>query len=104
VTTIFDIRMYDGSRHFGSLPETVSVTEADLSRLRAHANQLRGAKVVKTLTDNVTEAWLDFDHAGHLFSMNNQNGEWWFFVVDPACPDDILRAVLGHFATLLTRG
>jgi hypothetical protein len=101
VTTILDIRMHDGSRHFGSLPETVSVTESDMQRLRAHVNLLRGAKVVETLTDNITEAWNDFDYAGNRFTMNNQNGAWWFFVADPTCPDDILRAVLAHFALLL---
>ena len=33
--------------------------------------------------------------------MNNQCGEWWFFVTDPACADEILDAVLLHFETLL---
>jgi hypothetical protein len=33
--------------------------------------------------------------------MNNQQGEWWFFVEDPACPDETLEAVLDHFESLL---
>ncbi|NUQ55754.1 MAG: hypothetical protein HUU14_07705, partial [Dehalococcoidia bacterium] len=28
------------------------------------------------------------------FSLNNQQGEWWCFVRDPAAPDVALRAVL----------
>jgi hypothetical protein len=104
VTPIFDMRMHDGSRHFGSLPETLSVTESHVQRLQAHVALLRDATIVGVVTDQLTEAWIDFHHAGHRFSMNNQSGDWWFFVADPACPDEVLRAVLAHFATILGQG
>jgi hypothetical protein len=62
---------------------------------------LPGTEVTKYLTDNVTEMWLDFSFRGHSFTVNNQYGEFWFFVTDPACPDDIRTAVVEHCELLL---
>ncbi|MBK7708568.1 MAG: hypothetical protein IPJ30_23110 [Acidobacteria bacterium] len=45
--------------------------------------------------------WLDFDYRGHRFSVNNQFGDYWFFVRDPKCPDEILLEVCAHFRALL---
>jgi hypothetical protein len=93
--------MNDGSRHFVGLPETYDVEHPEWHRLHAHAGRLAGATVTGFMTDDVTEAWLDFTYREHAFSVNNQQGEWWFFVADPACPDEILHAVAAHFETLL---
>ena len=30
------------------------------------------------------------------FSVNNQFGEWWFFVRDPSCDDAVLQTVVHH--------
>ena len=98
---IFDSRMADGSRHFGSLPESFDASGPEWHRLRAHVATLDGAEVRGFVTDDVTEAWIDFAYAGHAFSLNNQQGEWWFFVADPACPDALLARVLEHFATVI---
>jgi hypothetical protein len=98
---LLDIRMADGSRHFGDLPETYDADQPQWHRLREHVGQLPGARLTGFVTDDVTEAWIDFAHRGHTFSLNNQAGEWWFFVEDPACPDDILGQVLEHFELLL---
>ena len=90
---LFDYRMEDGSRNFADLPETVFFDE-----LRTHLKGLTGAVETSFLTDWVTEVWLAFDHRGHSFSINNQYGDYWFFVKDPACPDEILTEVIEHFA------
>ena len=90
------IVMNDGSRHFGELPQTVLWYE-----LRDHIEVLEGASVTDFVTDHVTEAWIDFSYRGHRFSVNDQFGDYWFFVEDPNCPDEILRAVLSHCELLL---
>jgi hypothetical protein len=98
---LFDFRMADGSRNFADLPESYSVDVPQWERLRDHVAGLAGAELTGFVTDQVTEAWIDFTYAAQSFSINNQSGEWWFFVADPACPDAVLHAVIDHFATLL---
>lgn len=39
--------------------------------------------------------------ASHSFSINDQFGDYWFFVDNPNCPDEILERVLAHFQVLL---
>lgn len=98
---IYDLRMHDGSRHFGSLAETYDVQSPQWYRLRDHVARLCGAKLTGCTTDDVCEAWIDFRHEGQSLSTNNRNGEWWFFVADPGCPESVLTAVLDHFEVLL---
>jgi hypothetical protein len=93
---LYSIIMHDGSRHFGDLPQTVL-----WHALRDHIEELEGAVVTGFVTDEVTEAWIDFSYRGHEFSVNDQYGEYWFFVQDPECPDEILEAVLSHCKLLL---
>jgi hypothetical protein len=88
---LLNIEMKDGSRHFGDLPQTVL-----WHQMRDHIGKLDGAKVTHFVTDNVTEAWIDFSYRGHRFSVNDQFGNYWFFVNDPTCPDEVLEAVLSH--------
>jgi len=93
---LFNIVMKDGSRHFGELPQTVLWYD-----LRDHVERFEGARVTDFITDHVTEAWIDFSYRGNSFSVNDQCGDYWFFVEDPSCPDDILKAVLSHCESLL---
>jgi len=93
---LYSVIMHDGSRHFGDLPQTVL-----WHGLRDHIEGLSGAAVTGFVTDEVTEAWIDFSYRGHEFSVNDQYGEYWFFVRDPECPDEILEAVLSHCKLLL---
>ena len=81
----------DGSRWFTELPESRSFEE-----LRDHLARLTGVRITEFLTDHVTEAWIDFAYRGHTFSVNNQFGDYWFFVREPSCPDDILTEVVSH--------
>lgn len=101
---IYDLRMNDGSRHFACLPETYAVARPQWEDIRDHVAVLEGAVLTGYATDQVTEAWIDFTFRGYAFSMNNQNGEWWFFVQDPACGEEILDGVLVHFEALLGAG
>ncbi len=98
---LIDMRMHDGSRHFAGLPETYDVASPQWHKLRVHVTELAGAAVRGFVTDDVTEAWIDFEFRGQAFSINNQHGDWWFFVDDPACPDAVLLEVLDHFERLL---
>src|SRR5678815_2509285 len=88
--------MNDGSRHFGNLPQSVLWHE-----LRDHISRLEGAVLTDFVTDNVTEAWIDFTYRGCRFSVNDQMGDYWFFVDRPICPDAVLQAVLSHCELLL---
>lgn len=88
--------MNDGSRHFASLPEC-----EPWSILREHLATLEGATVTRFLTDNVTEVWIDFEYSDQQFSINNQLGEYWFFVRNPSCDEVILKRVVTHCSGLL---
>lgn len=85
-----DIRAHDGSRQFLALPETVSA-----EKLR-HCIRALKARTTGFL-DAPAEIWIDFRFAGHDFTINRQNGEYWFFVADPDCPETILHSVAEHF-------
>jgi hypothetical protein len=93
---LINLIMHDGSRHFGDLPQTRM-----WYAIRDHVERLPGAVLTGFITDGITEAWIDFTYREHAFSINDQFGDYWFFVNDPGCPDDILSDVLGHFAELL---
>jgi hypothetical protein len=88
--------MHDGSRHFASLPESASA-----ERLKQRLEELEGVVITGLLTDGVTESWIDFDFHGCHFTVNNQMGEYWFFVNDPTCPDATLAAIVDHASRLL---
>src|SRR6266498_2065978 len=96
---LLNVIMNDGSRKFGELPQTVLWYE-----LRDRIQRLDGADITGFLTDDVTEAWIDFTYRGCRFSVNDQFGGYWFFVDSPKCPDDILEAVLSHCQLLLGSG
>ena len=93
---LLNVTMNDGSRHFGDLPQTVLWHE-----LRDHVGRLDGAVLTGFITDNVTEAWIDFTYGACRFSINDQMGNYWFFVDNPICPDEVLEAVLSHCELLL---
>jgi hypothetical protein len=93
---ILELIMKDGSRHFGELPQTVLWHE-----LRDHIERLEGAAITNFITDNITEAWIHFTYSGYHFSVNDQFGDYWFFVDNPKCPDNILEAILSHSKRLI---
>src|SRR5687768_12077490 len=91
-----EIKMNDGSRHFVDMPEVVFFDEfAD------HVEELEGAEITEFLTDGIIEMWLDFEFRGHKFSVNNQLGDYMFFVEDASCDEEILLEIIDHFRKLL---
>ncbi|HMS40924.1 MAG TPA: hypothetical protein PKE69_11905, partial [Pyrinomonadaceae bacterium] len=98
IRDLLDIKMNDGSRHFVDMPEVVFFDE-----LADHVEQLDGAEITEFITDGVVEMWLDFEYRGHKFSVNNQLGDFWFFVENPDCPEEILLEIIDHFRQLLER-
>ena len=93
---LLNVIMNDGSRWFGELPQNVLWYD-----LRDHIEKLDDAAVTDFITDNVIQAWIDFACRGYRFSVNDQFGDYWFFVDNPKCPDDILKVVLSHCKLLL---
>ena len=83
--------MRDGSRHFYDFPEILSFESC-----REFLKTLGGAEITGYLTDQVTEVWIDLNFRGHKFSVNNQCGEYWCFVENPACSDEILGEFVAH--------
>lgn len=88
--------MNDGSRHFVDMPEVVFFDE-----FCEHTEKLEEAEITEFVTDGVVEMWLDFEFRGHKFSVNNQLGDYLFFVEDPECPEEILLEIIAHFRKLL---
>lgn len=90
--------MNDGSRHFVDMPEVVFFDDfAD------YVEELDGAEITEFITDGVVEMWLEFEFRGHKFSVNNQLGDYRFFVEDSNCPEEILLELIDHFRLLLER-
>ena len=86
---------HDGGRQFAALPRTI-----DPMTLRDHIAVLPGAEI-GSFVYSVSESWIDFALEGHTFSVNDQFGEYWFFVANPDTPDELLERVVSHAATLL---
>jgi hypothetical protein len=95
---LLDIRMNDGSRNFADLPELVFS-----DKLQEHTKALINAVVTEFITDWIAEVWLTFEYRGHKFSINNQMGNYWFFVENTNCPDEILLEVVEHFKTRIEK-
>lgn len=88
--------MHDGSRNFVLLPQNKSPL-----RVLLHVFTLPGAYPTGYLPSLVAGSWIDFRFKGHKFSINNQYGDYWFFVADPSCPEAILSKIAAHFSKLL---
>ena len=91
---LIDFKANDGSRQFLALPESIGFDD-----LLDHIATLSGVTITDYVTDHRTEVWIDFDFHGHNFSVNNQMGEYWFFVKDPNCHEDFLTTIATHCAT-----
>jgi hypothetical protein len=96
--TRLEFKPPSGDRQFAALPEAGAWDE-----FGRHAKRLPGALVTNYRTDCVLEMCLGFLCRPSLFAVNNQSGDFWFFVRDPACLVGILTAVVGPFESLLAR-
>ena len=95
---LFEKKVEAGWRHFVDMPEVVFFDEfAD------HVEELEGAEITEFLTDGTIEMWLEFEFRGQKFSVGNQFGDYWFFVDDANCPEEILFEIIEHFRKLLEK-
>ncbi|QDT57072.1 hypothetical protein Pan44_51370 [Caulifigura coniformis] len=89
---IVDLRMKDGSRQFADVPERVLP-----GQLRKIIAKLPGVEIVSFIASVAEiEAWIEFRYRDYDFAINNQNVEYWLFVRQPECPEEILREVALH--------
>lgn len=75
---LLDLRMQNGSRHFGSVPASRLWYE-----VQNHLTLLSGATQTDFVGLDFVEGWLDFQFAGQRFSMNYECEEYWFYVDNP---------------------
>ena len=86
----------DGSRLFLQLPQTCPPSRL-LWRIICF-----GGLPTAFVSDWVTgETWMDFRYKSQKFSVHNPYGvEYWFFVKNSACPEDILHRLAEYFTRL----
>ncbi len=84
--------------HFVDFPEVIFFDE-----FSDHVEKLTGAELIEFEADGTIELWLEFRYSGNKFFVNNRFGDYWFFVEDPECPEEILLEVANHFRRLLEK-
>ena len=84
--------------HFVDFPEVIFFDE-----FSDHVEALEGAQVTEFEMDGTIEMWLEFRFRDNMFFVNNRFGDYWFFVEDPKCPEEILLEIAGHFRKLLEK-
>lgn len=93
--TFPDFVMNDGSILFASVTGDLS-----WENLLLHLEEMPGLTIMRTLTDDITEQWIDFRFRGRDFMIHQTFGEHWLFSNDPACPGEILSELRGHLLKL----
>ena len=68
-----------------------------------HVETLAGAEITAFEMDGTFEMWLEFTFSENKFYVNNRLGDYWFFVEDPKCPEEIMLEIAGHFRKLLEK-
>ena len=88
----------DNARHFVDFPEVIFFDD-----FHDHVEALHGTEIKKFEMDGILEMWLEFTFRENTFFVNNRMGDYWFFVNDPKCPDEILIEIADHFRKLLEK-
>ena len=70
--------------------------------LKQLVSELPGARIVGYV-EGITEMWLDFDYRGHMITINDQFGEYWFFVRDSTTPEQPLEEIVSYFELTLPK-
>jgi hypothetical protein len=81
-----DVRMADGSRHFAEVPWQPPLM------LKQRLLDTPGVKLT-SYVGSIFETWIVFEYSGQLFSAHNPLNDFWLFVDDPQCPDNVLCEV-----------
>jgi hypothetical protein len=69
--------------------------------LHEYLQRLQGVNITGFLTDGVIGSWIDFSFRGHSFTINEQSGQYQFFVGDADCSDEVLSEVTRHCKAFL---
>jgi hypothetical protein len=93
---LFKTESKDDWRHFVDMPEVIF-----FDHFYDYLEELEGAEITSFVPDGTIEMRLDFDFHGHKFFVDNQLGEYRFFVQDRNCPEEILFEIIDHFRALL---
>ncbi|NNE98238.1 MAG: hypothetical protein HKN25_04375 [Pyrinomonadaceae bacterium] len=91
-------KLPDDARHFVDFPEVIFFDE-----FSNHMETLDGVEITEFEMDGTIEMWLEFGFRKHRFFVNNRFGDYWFFVEDPKCPEEILLEIAEHFRKLLEK-
>ncbi len=89
----------EAALHFADFPEVIFFDE-----VLDHVEKLEGTDIKQFEMDGVVEMWLEFTYRKNNFYINNRFGDFWFFVANPECPEEILLEVANHFRKLLETG
>ena len=98
-TRPFNMTMNDGSRHFYAHPTVISWDD-----LLDHLENLDELEITGIVSDDVIETWVDFTYRTYEFSINNQNGDFWFFSENLNCPEKVLEEIVEHCGKLPAQG
>ena len=83
---LFDVWMADGSRHFAEVSWRPPLA------FKQRLLEIPGVTVTSFI-DSATETWIDFEYDGQAFSAHNPLNDFWLFVRNPGCPEELLREV-----------
>lgn len=83
--------MADGSQHVAEIPWRPPL---------ALMQRLLGTPGISVtgFINSPAETWLDFEYAGYTFSVHNPLNDFWLFVHDPGCPEQLLHDVVALLA------
>ncbi len=84
--------------HFADFPEVIFFDE-----FYDHVEILEGAVITEFETDGTIEMWLEFEFRDNKFFINNRFGDYWFYVADLECPEEILLEIANHFRGILEK-
>jgi len=91
-------KLPEDALHFVDFPEVIFFDE-----FGDHVEALEGAEINEFEMDGTFEIWLEFTFRENHFYVNNRLGDYWFFVRDPKCPEEILLEIAEHFRKLLEK-
>ena len=91
-------KLPEDALHFVDFPEVIFFDE-----FSDQLETLEGSEITEFEMDGTFEMWLEFTFRENKFYVNNRLGDYWFFVRDPKCPEEILLEIAGHFRKLLEK-
>ena len=93
---LYKTESHENWRHFVDMPEVIF-----FDHFYDYLEELEGTDITSFVADGTIEMQLDFNFRGHRFFVDNQLGDYRFFVKDANCPEEILFEIIEHFRVLL---